>query len=211
MASDPHETPTEDPEPITSGEGGFGQVSDLPSGRRYTELAQTLHWITAACVAGLLPAAWVFTSLPEKSPKVLPVFLVHEWLGLTVFLLILLRVFWRISHPAPALGPNTPGWLEVISKSSHWLIYLVFFAMPISGYLMVSAGGQPVSLWGVPLPALPKSVNLSKAAADWHAFGQWVVYVLLVLHILGTAYHVAIRKDGALQRMLPPQTRRDPS
>ena len=211
MASDPHDPPTEDPEPITPGEGGFGQVADLPSGRRYTELAQHLHWLTALLAAAILPIAWVMTNLPEHSPKQSILYDLHKSLGLTIWLLIVARLIWRISHPAPSLGPNTPPWMDILSKGSHWLLYLAFFAMPISGLVMSEAGGHAVQFWGIPLPAFPKNEEAAHLAMRLHNTGQWAVYALLALHIAAAAYHVAIRRDGAFTRMTPPQTRADPA
>lgn len=190
---------------------GFGQTCDPPSGRRYTELAQHLHWITAVCAAALLPVAWVMTNLPEHSPKQGFLFSLHKSLGLTIWLLIVARLIWRATHPAPALGPKTPRWMDLLSKASHWLLYLAFFAMPISGFVTSSTGGHGVKFWGIPLPDLPKNDAVSELAARLHATGQWAVYALLILHVGATAYHVVLRRDGVLQRMVPAQTRGDPS
>jgi cytochrome b561 len=80
-------------------------------------------------------------------------------------------------------------------------------AMPISGYLLSAAGGHPVSYFGLfTLPGLPKNEALSHGADWFHVMiGQWAVYALIILHIAGTAWHVAIRRDGALERMLSEQ------
>lgn len=211
MASVVQKPSAANPEPITPGEGGFGQTCDLPSGRRYTELAQHLHWLTAVLAAAILPVAWVMTSLPEHSPRQPFLYDLHKSLGLTIWLLIVFRLFWRFTHPAPALGPHTPAWMNVASKASHWLLYLAFFAMPISGTVMSEAGGHAVRFWGLPLPAFPKNEAVAQIAMRLHNTGQWAVYGLLVLHIVAAAYHVAIRRDGGFQRMTPPQTRSDPA
>jgi cytochrome b561 len=87
------------------------------------------------------------------------------------------------------------------------LLYFVMIAVPVSGYLLSAAKERPVSYFGLfTLPALPKNEALSHAA-DWAhvAVGQWLVYALILLHALGTAWHVRVRRDGALDRMLPEQ------
>ena len=89
-------------------------------------------------------------------------------------------------------------------------MYLVLFAMPISGYVMSAMGSHGVQFWGVPLPSLPKVEAVQKLAELGHSLGQWALYALVLLHVSATAYHVAIRRDGLLQRMIPPQTRADP-
>ena len=77
--------------------------------------------------------------------------------------------------------------------------------MPVSGYLQ-SASGRPVSYFGLfDLPALPENKSLDDVAKTLHLLGQWGVYALVVLHVFATAWHVAVRRDGLLNRMLPPQ------
>ena len=107
-------------------------------------------------------------------------------------------------------GPDTPRWIGLASKASHWLLYLLFFAMPISGFTSSTAGGYPVSFWGIPLPGLPKNEGLAKLATTGHVLSSYAVYVLVSLHVLATAWHVAVRRDGTLQRMIPAQTHADP-
>ncbi len=189
---------------------GSAPVADAPSGRRYTEIAQHLHWITAGLAFAIIPIAWVMTHLPEHSPNQEPLFDLHKSLGLTIWLLIVARLVWRATHPAPKLGPHTPAWIEWGSKASHWLLYLLFFLMPISGFTTSSAGGYGVKFWGVPLPNLPKNEGLAKLAGTAHVLSSYAVYALIGLHILATVWHVAVRRDGLLQRMIPAQTHADP-
>lgn len=184
---------------------------DAPSGRRYTEVAQHLHWVTVVLAFAILPVAWVMTHVAEHSPLQEPLFDLHKSLGLTIWLLVVSRLIWRFTHPAPKLGPHTPAWMDAASKVSHWLLYLLFFAMPISGFTSSTAGGYPVSFWGIPLPGLPKNEALAKIAATGHVLSSYAVYALVSLHLLATAWHVVVRRDGVLQRMIPAQTRADPS
>lgn len=195
---------------VPEGPAGFGQNCDLPSGRRYTELAQALHWITAAFAVALLPVAWVMTSVARDDPARGRLYDLHKSLGLTIWLLMLVRLSWRFTHPAPALGPSTPRWVDWSSKASHWAIYAAFLIMPVTGFTTSSAGGHGVRFWGVPLPSLPRDEALSRAAGELHDTGAWIVYALLLLHVAATAWHVGVRRDGVLQRMIPSQTRGDP-
>ena len=185
--------------------------ADAPSGRRYTEVAQHLHWVTALLAFAIIPVAWVMTHLPERSPLQGTLFDLHKSLGLTIWLLVVSRLIWRFTHPAPALGPHTPRWMELASKASHWLLYLLFFAMPISGFTTSSAGGYGVKFWGLPLPNLPHDEGLAKVAGLGHVVSSYAVYALIVLHVAATVWHVAVRRDGTLQRMIPVQTHADPA
>ncbi len=183
---------------------------DAPDGRRYTELAQHLHWITPPIVLAQVAIAWVMLSLPQTAPQGGFLFGLHKSIGITIWLLIALRLTWRFTHPAPPPGPEMPRWLHLVGVTNHWLMYLVLFAMPISGYVMSAMGKHGVQFWGLPLPSLPHVDAIAKLAAFGHSTAQWALYALVLLHVAATAYHVAVRRDGLLQRMIPAQTRADP-
>ena len=183
---------------------------DAPDGRRYTEVAQHLHWITPPIVLAQVAIAWVMLSLPPGAAQGGFLFNLHKSIGITIWLLIALRLTWRFTHPAPPPGPDMPRWQDLVGRTTHWLMYLVLFAMPISGYVMSAMGSHGVQFWGLPLPSLPKVEAIQKAAMLGHSVAQWALYALVLLHVGATAYHVAVRRDGLLQRMIPAQTRADP-
>ncbi len=171
---------------------------------RYTRTAQALHWATLAFVLAVLPLAWVAESLPKGNEKS-TVFVVHRSVGLTIWALIVCRLLWRARHGAPPEQDGAGPVLAFLGQASHWLLYFIFFAMPVSGYLM-SGNGKPVSYFGVlSIPGFPKDEALNRVATTLHLAGQWAVYALVLLHIAATVWHVAVRRDGLLARMLPPQ------
>ena len=86
----------------------------------------------------------------------------------------------------------------------------MLFVTPISGYVMSAMEPYGVSFWGLPLPRLPAIKPIHDAAQLGHYLEQWAIYALVALHVIATAYHVAIRRDGLLQRMIPAQTHADP-
>ena len=183
---------------------------DAPDGRRYTSVAQNLHWITPPIVLAQVAIAWVMLSLPPNAAQGGFLFSLHKSIGITIWLLIALRLTWRFTHPAPPPGPEMPHWMDLVGRTTHWLMYLVLFAMPISGYVMSAMSSHGVQFWGLPLPSLPKVDAIQKLAVLGHSTAQWALYALVLLHVAATAYHVAVRRDGLLQRMIPPQTRADP-
>lgn len=174
---------------------------------RYTAGAQGLHWLTALLMFAIVPIAWHMTMLDRADPNRETWYTVHKSIGLTILALSVIRIVWRGLYPPPPL-PGTMGRLEAgAAVLSHWLLYLVLFAMPVSGYLLSAAGGHPVSYFGLfEIPnVVPQSQALSRAGATIHILGQWAVYALVVLHVVATAWHLTVRRDGILDRMLPKQ------
>ncbi|MCJ2015427.1 cytochrome b [Methylobacterium sp. J-076] len=171
---------------------------------RYNPLSQLLHWLTAAFALAVLPLAWVALSLPAGETKG-TMFVLHKSVGLTIFAIVVIRILWRAVHPAPA-DPNTPRALELIATVNHWLLYAIFLIMPVSGYLLSALSGRSTPyFWLFTIPGLDKNESLQKSFEAVHVFGQFAVYLLVVLHVAGTVWHLVIRRDGILERMLPVQ------
>lgn len=182
---------------------------DLRPPVRYTAFAQALHWLTALLIFAILPIAWHMTTLPREAPTRETWFTIHKSIGLTVLALSVIRIVWRGLHPPPPL-PGTMGRLEAgAAVLSHWLLYVILFAMPISGYLISAAGGHPVSYFGLfEIPNIvPESKDVSRVAATIHIVGQWAVYALVLLHVAATAWHLIVPRDAVLDRMLPEQSK----
>lgn len=171
---------------------------------RYTGMAQALHWLTAAALCLLLPCVWVAENFPPGPIRVLW-YMGHESLGISVLLLVLLRLTWRWRHPAPAYPPGMGRVTSLLAQLSHGLLYAVLLVMPVTGYLM-GGNGQDVAWFNlIALPGFARNDALGKLADSMHVAGQFAVYGLVVLHVLATVWHVAVRRDGMLERMLPPQ------
>ena len=171
---------------------------------RYTLTAQALHWLTVLLILAILPVAWVVVSLPP-GPERSWLFVIHRSLGVTILVIVAVRLSWRAMNPPPPLPGGTSHAVELVGRATHWLLYAVLLLMPISGYLQ-SASGRPVSYFGLfDLPALPENKGLDDVAKTFHLLGQWGIYALVALHVLATVWHVAVRQDGLLSRMLPPQ------
>ena len=176
---------------------------------RYSGAMQAFHWLTAALMFAILPLAWVMVSLPDDAAGRGLLYTLHKSVGVTILALVAVRLAWRSSRPVvPPVQPGTPGWMATAGRANHWLLYAILFAMPVSGYVMSSAGGHPVSYFGLfTLPSLPLNKAAAGAALTVHLLVQWAVYALVALHLLATAWHVAVRRDGLLARELPAQLR----
>lgn len=173
---------------------------------RYTGVAQALHWLTVLVIFTALPLAWVMVHMDRHAPTRDIYFTTHKSFGLLALAFIVARLLWRTWHRPPSLPPLLEKWEVGLAHATHFFLYVIFIVMPISGCIASSASGHPVSFfWLFTLPQLPKNDALAKAADTVHMYGQYAVYVFLAAHILAVIWHVAFRKDGVLERMLPEQ------
>ncbi|MGU3416853.1 cytochrome b [Methylobacterium sp. D54C] len=199
--------------PLTAGKAPtalpatYVTASGLP---RYHPVSQALHWLNAALVLAVLPLAWVAISLPPTPAKG-SMFVLHKSVGLTILAIVVVRILWRMIRPAPP-DPHAPRLLTLIGRVNHFLLYAIFLIMPISGYLLSALSGRDTPyFWLFTIPGLPKDDATQKIFESIHVFGQWLVYALVLLHVAGTAWHLVIRRDGLLERMLPVQDGRGSS
>jgi len=177
-----------------------------PAVRRYVAAAQALHWLSAALMFAIIPIAWVMVSLPDGTTLRPMLYGIHKSIGVTLFALAAARLVLRWRHPAPSLVGRLGYWEWTLATASHVLLYAVLIAMPVSGYLISADGVHSFPFFGLfTVPHLPKNEMLAHLGERIHLLGQWAVYGLILLHLAATAWHVAVRRDGILDRMLPPQ------
>ncbi|MGE4063048.1 MAG: cytochrome b [Rhodospirillaceae bacterium] len=172
--------------------------------RTYGTVAVALHWIVAVCLLCSIVLG-LFIGNVEESAATEQVLAVHKSFGITIFVLMLARLAWRLTHPAPPLPATMSAYQRVAAALTHGLLYVTLLAMPIAGYIAVSARGRETSYFGlfdVPQWA-PLSRVLSQNATTVHVYGQYLVYALLAAHIGAALYHRLILKDDVLARMLP--------
>ena len=170
----------------------------------YTRTAITLHWLMALLVFVTFPVGLVMHEM-ALSPNKLRMLSYHKWLGVTVFILVMMRLLWRASHkPAPLLA-TMPDWQRVAAHAVHVLLYVLLFVIPLSGWLMSSAKGfQTVYLGLLPLPdLLSKDKVLGDALAALHEVLNITLLVLVVTHIAAAIKHQFVDHDGTLARMIP--------
>ena len=172
---------------------------------RYSMGAQAFHWISAALMFTVVPVAWYMTTLERTDPTREGWYTLHKSIGITILVLSILRVIWRHLSPPPALPGTINRRDAILVHAAHGLLYVLLFAMPISGYLISAAGGHPVVLFGVvPIPSLvPVDKALAHFGSQLHSVGQWALYGLVALHVLATLQHAFIKRDGVHRRMLP--------
>lgn len=168
----------------------------------YTRTAVGLHWTVAGLVLTALFVGWTMTGM-DISPQRLKVYNWHKWVGVTVLALALLRVVWRLTHPAPPLAPAIPRWQRIAAHIGHGLLYLLMLVMPVTGWIFSNYSGYPVVYLGkIPLPDLVERDR--ELAAVWvqvHGTLAVIFAVVVGIHVLAALYHQFVARDGTLRRM----------
>jgi cytochrome b561 len=172
--------------------------------RRWGSATQTLHWLIVALIIVQATLALIAAELPLGERK-LATLAYHKSVGLTILALATLRLLWRWLNPTPELPATLKPYERALARFTHAALYVLLFALPLSGWTMSSARGFPVSWFGFfQLPDLvPKSKPLFKALVDTHAALACTLAVVVALHIAGALKHHLVLKDDVLRRMLP--------
>jgi cytochrome b561 len=170
---------------------------------RYSGIVILQHWVSAALIVTLFGLGWRMVSLP-LSPSKFELYARHKSLGLVVLALSVVRLLWRVGSPIPALVDG-PVWQRRAAAGTHWLLYALLFALPLSGWLFNSFAGFPLSLYSLvnlpplatPEPALKESARLA------HVWLGYLLLALLAIHAAAALHHQFVKRDGTLSRMLP--------
>lgn len=169
---------------------------------RYSTPAIVLHWLVALLIFAGFPLGLYMVDLP-LSPDKLKLYSYHKWIGITVLLLVAVRVSWRLTHVPPPLPASVAAWQRQASAVVHGLLYLLMIAIPLSGWMMSSAKGFPVVWFGV--LQLPDLVGKDKALGDLlaevHTILNFTLLALVVLHVGAALQHHFIERQPFLQRM----------
>jgi len=172
---------------------------------RYSTVSILLHWtIFVLIFANATFGGWMEEAAPNEK---LVYYQLHKSVGITVLLLSLVRLGWRIAHPWPPFPDNMTTWERIIARGTHILFYVLMMGAPLLGWAAASAGGSPETpLFGaLPGPNLPvpQGEELSETLGGLHKAMVKAIYVVLGLHVLGALKHHYLDKDEVLHRMLP--------
>jgi len=173
---------------------------------RYTPTAIALHWVLAVAIVGSSAVGWYMSDL-KFSPLQLKLYNWHKWAGMTILLLSIGRLAWRLTHRPPELPSSVtrtmPPWQVRAYHGVHHAMYVLFFVVPLVGWAYSSAAGFPVVLFGVlPLPDfVPKDKALAEALKPWHAVSAYLLLGLAAVHMVAALKHQFVDHDGLLGRM----------
>lgn len=181
---------------------------------RYTRLAMLFHWLIAIMITVNVALVLTVDFMPDSFGR--PMINTHKSIGLTVLGLAILRLLWRFANPPPALPPSYASWEKRLSHWAHVALYVLIFAMPITGWIHDSAWKgapqHPLNLYGVipwfrigwikdQDPATKEQIH--SVFSQIHGSLAYVLYALVALHIAGALKHQFLDKEPELQRMLP--------
>ncbi|AMO58800.1 cytochrome B561 [Endozoicomonas montiporae] len=166
-----------------------------------------IHWVSAFTVFSLFGVGLYMMSLSYYDPLYQSLPWWHKSIGLTLFATTLFRLLWKIIYPQPAPLPEHNLLTVRLAVSVHHLIYLLLFAIMISGYLISTADGRPVSFFGwFEIPALVSGISGQEdIAGEVHFYLAWALVILASLHGLAAIKHHLIDRDRTLTRMLKPR------
>ena len=176
-------------------------MSLVGSDRRYGLIAQGLHWLTAILVlwAWLIAGTWRHAGSDGAAIQML-----HETLGLTVFVLVLVRLVWRLFDRRPP-EPPMPGMMALAAKASHWLLYGLLVAIPLTAITGSWLEGHPVTVYGVGAigPWLTVSRSLGRQILEVHQLLGTTLIWVAGLHAAAAIFHHVFLRDRVLRQMLP--------
>ena len=175
------------------------------SAPRYTKIAVLLHWLIALLVVSGFTLGLVMVDIPGLTPTKLKYFSWHKWLGVTVLGLACIRLLWRLFHAPPPYPLSMPRWQQQAAHLLHGLLYLLIFAVPLSGYFYSMSAGVPVVYLGLfPLPTLiSPDPELKLILKQVHYVLNMTLLACVCGHVLAALKHQLIDKDNIVRRMLP--------
>lgn len=186
-------------------------MADKMPPARYHAVAVTLHWLIALGIVGLLVIGFLMGDVEAPELK-FKLYQLHKSFGITVLVLSVMRLLWRLTHRPPALPPQTKPWEKWAAHAVHWGFYVIMIGMPLVGWLGVSASPMkmPLRIFNTfSLPLLPffdgvvDPRGTAKALFEAHELMAYIAIGLLVLHLGAALKHHFIVRDDVLLRMAP--------
>ena len=195
----------------------------MKNNTKYTNVAITLHWFIAIAILFMFVLGWFMTELPKESAKTTSFdifnlglmtwevakeesprafyFNLHKSIGLTILMLIVLRMYWRFTHRPPAFLNSMKLWEKRLAKATHHSLYLLMFLIPLSGIIMSAGSKYGIKWFGIKVIPGFDDKAIRELFYEFHQIFGLLLLFLLIFHILGAIKHSIIDKDGTLRRM----------
>ena len=192
---------------------------------QYTKTAIVLHWLIGIAILAMFALGWYMADIPKDQPKAMSFdlfdlgvytwnlatevtprtfyFNLHKSVGMTLLVLIAFRLFWRITHRPPALLDTLTATEKKIATGGHHLLYLLMFALPITGLMMAiySKYEYGVKWFGISLMNGLDNKVIRDSFEEVHEVVGIIMLVVIGVHVLGALKHKFIDKDGTMDRM----------
>lgn len=171
---------------------------------RWGPVSQLLHWLIVLLILGQGTVGLLMTEM-RNSPDKIEVYALHKSVGLTLLALVALRLAWRLYAGSPLAVASMPRWQARIASLTHGLLYVLLFAMPLTGWLLNSAAGFPLQWFGLfNLPDIAATDHdLHELAEEAHGLLFWTLVVVALVHAGAAVHHHVFLRDATLARMLP--------
>jgi len=169
----------------------------------YGSIAKILHWVIGFSIIGLIAVGFLMSSM-DPAPEKFELYGIHKAVGVTVLMLIILRILWRFANKTVQAAEGVPPILQLAAKAGHLLLYIFMLTMPISGIMMSRFGSYDISVFNLfTIPAVTeKNTALASFFHSTHEYAAWGFVILITTHILAALYHHFVRKDTTLIRMV---------
>jgi cytochrome b561 len=177
-------------------------------GGRYDRVAIALHWVLALGLLAQIGLGLWMIEIPKQPVGVRAYwFNLHKSIGMTLALLLLVRIAWWLTHRPPPLPASLPRWQQSAALFNHRLLYLCMVVMPVSGYLGSSFSGYPIKYFGLTLPGwAARNDELKEMFSLVHWSAAWLFAALIALHVAAALKHL-LQRDGIAARMWPAPAR----
>jgi len=177
-------------------------MSQTITNQSYTGVAKTLHWVIMILLALMLFGGWTAGDLPREER--VAAMQGHAGIGIIVLTLMIVRLFWRMTHPVPPLPDDLPRWQRIAATTTHHSLYLAVILQPLAGLAMTMTSPKgslrPFDLFG--LQVAPNE-TIHSIGHTLHGILPIVIVALIALHVAAALYHHFVRRDNVLKRMLP--------
>ena len=190
---------------------------------KYTNVAIVLHWLIGIAILFMFVLGWFMTELPKETPKTTSFdifnlglitwgveeeqsqrsfyFNLHKSVGLSLLMLIVLRMYWRFTHRPPAFLNSMKLWEKRLAKATHHSLYLLMFLIPLSGIIMSAGSKYGIKWFGIKVIPGFDDKAIRELFYEFHEIFGLLLLLILILHILGAVKHSIVDKDGTLRRM----------
>jgi cytochrome b561 len=170
---------------------------------QYGPTAKVFHWLIVALLLVQYSIGWLMPDI-HRGDRPGAAMTFHVSVGLTILMLIILRLAWRLSHPV-APESSLPPWQRLSSAAVHWLLYALALATSATGWLFASFRGWSMSYFFLaPMPMLaPDNAAAGKAIDGLHQAMEWALLAVIGIHVVAALAHIFIYRDRIMQRMLP--------